>query len=149
MIFQNKYIKELGYDDNFFLFDKKRGEVDERYKPNEEGFIEAEFFNLNTTLALIIYSYLCYFKDNYSHFAIPGYFCYDKNGKHLPSNVAKERWQIKLNNMIEAFKVNLLDIESLKKYFKTEDMTEIIKKEQKIWERGTRDFIDYFGALWF
>ena len=35
MIFQNKYIKELGYDDNFFLFNKKRGEVDERYKPNE------------------------------------------------------------------------------------------------------------------
>ena len=76
MIFQNKYIKELGYDDNFFLFNKKRGEVDERYKPNEEGFIEAEFFNLDTTLALIIYSYLCYFKDNYSHFAIPGYFCF-------------------------------------------------------------------------
>lgn len=149
MIFKNKYIKELGYDDNFFLFDKKRGEVDERYKLNEEGFIESEFFNLDTTLALIIYSYLCYFRDNYSHFAIPNCFYYDKNGNRLPSNVAEERWQTKLNNMIEAFKIKLLDIESLKEYFHTEDMTEITKKEQKKWERGTRDFIDYFDALWF
>ena len=57
----NKYLKEIGIDENYLLFDKTNQENDSRYRLNEDGFVDAEFFNLDTTLAIILYSYLSYF----------------------------------------------------------------------------------------
>ena len=38
----NKYLKELGIDEHNWLFDKETQEIDDRYKPDEEGFIDAD-----------------------------------------------------------------------------------------------------------
>lgn len=63
MLQLNKYLKELGIDENYWLFRDKQLN-DNRYKPDEDGFIPAEFWNLDSTLAMYIYSHLCYFRDN-------------------------------------------------------------------------------------
>lgn len=61
MLQLNKYLRELGIDENYWLF---KDEEDGRYKPDEDGFVNAETFNLDATLSMVIYSYLCYFRDN-------------------------------------------------------------------------------------
>ena len=61
----NKYLKELGIDENNWLFNK----IDDRYKPDEEGFVDAEHFSLDYSLSLYIYSQLCYFRDNFISYA--------------------------------------------------------------------------------
>ena len=61
MLQLNKYLRELGIDENYWLFKEKN---DNRYLPDEDGFIDAETFNLDMTLSMIIYSYLCYFRDH-------------------------------------------------------------------------------------
>ena len=48
----NKYLKELGIDEHNWLFDKETQEIDDRYKPDEEGFIDAEHFSLDYSLSL-------------------------------------------------------------------------------------------------
>ena len=61
----NKYLKELGLNEkNCYLFNKDNIESDDRYKPDEDGFIDAEHFSLDYSLSLYIYSQLCYFRDN-------------------------------------------------------------------------------------
>ena len=63
MLKPNKYLREIGIDENFWLFkDAKSG--DDRYKPDEDGFVSAEFWNLDSTFAMYIYSHLCYFKEH-------------------------------------------------------------------------------------
>ena len=57
----NKYLKELGIDEHYWLFDKDNQD-DPRYVPDEEGFVDAEHFSLDTSLSLYIYSQLCYFR---------------------------------------------------------------------------------------
>ena len=59
----NKYLKELGIDEHYWLFDKSNQD-DPRYVPDEEGFVNAEHFSLDTSLSLYIYSQLCYFKEH-------------------------------------------------------------------------------------
>lgn len=61
---------------------------DRRYKYDEDGFVPAETWNLDYTLACIIYSYLCYFRDHESMISTPGKF-----------NTVEE-WQDVLNKMI-------------------------------------------------
>lgn len=59
----NKYLKEIGINEKYWLFDKDNQETDLRYVPDEEGFVDAEHFNLDTSLSLYIYSQLCYFRE--------------------------------------------------------------------------------------
>ena len=128
MLKLNKYLKEVGIDENFWLFkDAKSG--DERFFPDEDGFIEAEFWNLNDTLAMCIYSYLCYFKEhcNYCH----------------PSYMTAEKWDKCLDDMIVGFKL-LIDPKNEESF----DSIESKNRKKKI-NYGLRLFIKHLGALWF
>ena len=90
MLKPNKYLKEIGIDENFWLFkDAKSG--DDRYKPDEDGFVNAEFWNLDSTFAMYIYSHLCYFKEH----------C---NVGH-PGNMTWKQWNKCLDDMITAFRL--------------------------------------------
>ena len=66
-------------------------QLDCRYKEDENGFVPAECWNLDTTFAMYIYSHLCYFRDN----------C---NVGH-PGNMSEEKWNKILDDMIIAFKL--------------------------------------------
>ena len=127
MLQLNKYLKELGIDENYWLFRDKQLN-DNRYKPDEDGFIPAEFWNLDSTLAMYIYSHLCYFRDN----------C---NVGH-PGNMSEEKWNKILDDMIIAFKLLIekdeTDYHSIKS-----------KNRQKKIRYGLRLFIKYLYDLWY
>ena len=127
MLQLNKYLKELGIDENYWLFRDKQLN-DNRYKPDEDGFIRAEFWNLDSTLAMYIYSHLCYFRDN----------C---NVGH-PGNMSEEKWNKILDDMITAFKLLIEKDET--DYHSIES-----KNRQKKIRYGLRLFIKYLYDLWY
>lgn len=127
MLQLNKYLKELGIDENYWLFRDKQLN-DNRYKPDEDGFIPAEFWNLDSTLAMYIYSHLCYFRDN----------C---NVGH-PGNMSEEKWNKILDDMITAFKLLIEKDET--DYHSIES-----KNRQKKIRYGLRLFIKYLYDLWY
>ena len=127
MLQLNKYLKELGIDENYWLFRDKQLN-DNRYKPDEDGFIPAEFWNLDSTLAMYIYSHLCYFRDN----------C---NVGH-PGNMSEEKWNKILDDMITAFKLLIEKDET--DYHSIES-----KYRQKKIRYGLRLFIKYLYDLWY
>ena len=127
MLQLNKYLKELGIDENYWLFRDKQLN-DNRYKPDEDGFIPAEVWNLDSTLAMYIYSHLCYFRDN----------C---NVGH-PGNMSEEKWNKILDDMITAFKLLIEKDET--DYHSIES-----KNRQKKIRYGLRLFIKYLYDLWY
>lgn len=127
MLQPNKYLKELGIDENYWLFRDKQLN-DNRYKTDEDGFIPAEFWNLDSTLAMYIYSHLCYFRDN----------C---NVGH-PGNMSEEKWNKILDDMITAFKLLIEKDET--DYHSIES-----KNRQKKIRYGLRLFIKYLYDLWY
>ena len=127
MLKPNKYLREIGIDENFWLFkDAKSG--DDRYKPDEDGFVNAEFWNLDSTLAMYIYSHLCYFRDN----------C---NVGH-PGNMSEEKWNKILDDMITAFRL-LVEEDKITDYKSVQSKN----REKKI-NYGLRLFAKYFYNLW-
>ena len=127
MLQLNKYLKELGIDEKYWLFRDKQLN-DNRYKPDEDGFIPAEFWNLDSTLAMYIYSHLCYFRDN----------C---NVGH-PGNMSEDKWNKILDDMITAFKLLIEKDET--DYHSIES-----KNRQKKIRYGLRLFIKYLYDLWY
>lgn len=125
MLKLNKYLRELGIDENFYLFDEKMKQLDCRYKEDENGFVPAECWNLDTTFAMYIYSHLCYFRDNCNY----GY----------PGNLSEEQWNNILNKMIEGFRLLIT---------REENDIPSKTKEKKI-KYGIRLFAKYFSALWY
>lgn len=128
MITPNKYLKEIGIDEDFWLFkDAKSG--DNRYKPDQDGFVPAEFWNLDGTFAMYIYSHLCYFKEHCN----VGY----------PGNLTPEKWNEILDKMITAFRLlveedKIVDYNSIKS-----------KNREKKIAYGLKLFAKYFRALWY
>lgn len=123
MLQLNKYLRELGIDENYWLF---KDEEDGRYKPDEDGFINAETFNLDATLSMVIYSYLCYFRDN----CLVGH----------PGSMTFEKWKEIIDKMIEAFRLQI-DLD--------ENINNIdSKNKQKKINYGMRLFIKYYNHLW-
>lgn len=126
MVQLNKYLREIGIDEKYWLFEEEMQKQNSRYVPDEEGFVDAEMFNLNTSLSMYIYSQLCYFRDH----CLNGY----------PGFMTFEQWQDTLDKMIEAFKLQL------------EEEVKLImpsKNRQKKINYGMRLFIKYYNYLWY
>ena len=124
MLYPNKYLKEIGIDENYWLFkDRKNG--DKKCIPDEDGFVEAELFNLDSTFSMYIYSHLCYFRDH----CLVGH----------PSSMTFEQWKEIINKMIEAFKLQI-DLDS------SIDLPS--KNRRKKINYGMRLFIKYYNCLW-
>ena len=124
MVQPNKYLKELGIDEHYWLFDEERRKTDKRYIPDEDGFVDAETFNLDMSFSMYIYSYLCYFRDN----------CLDGH----PSSMTFEQWKSIIDKMIEGFKLQIT----------TDNTWSISKNKQKKINYGMRLFIKYYNHLW-
>lgn len=68
MIKYNKYLEEIGIEENHYLF----GNSDPRTQDKEEfGFSSAEFWNLDHTFDILIYSRLCYFREYCCNYSCP------------------------------------------------------------------------------
>ena len=128
MLKPNKYLREIGIDEDFWLFkDAKSG--DDRYKPDEDGFVNAEFWNLDSTFAMYIYSHLCYFKEH----------C---NVGH-PGNMTWKQWNKCLDDMITAFRL-LVEEDKITDYKSVQSKN----REKKI-NYGLRLFAKHMRSLWY
>lgn len=145
----NKYLRELGLDEKTWPFDEIRHnqrkkdagkKYDDRYIEHD-GFINAETFNLDFTLACIIYSYLCYFRDNCTQISIPVYFLF-QNGKEITTEKAQARWLRVLNQMITGFRL-YIQLDELD-YGYTDPRYKEIDRKIKL---GLRQFAKYFAFL--
>lgn len=132
----NKYLREIGINEKYWLFDKDN-QGDPRYIPDEEGFIDAEHFSLDTSLSLYIYSQLCYFRDWPAQFS-------------CPMGMTKEQWLKIIDKMIEAFKLMIIDEDTSENWILTKKEKHIKSKnrEKKI-NYGMRLFIKYYRHLWY
>ena len=130
----NKYLEKIGItEDSYWVYNDEAKDVDPRYQPDEEGFIEADTWNLNITLAMINYSYLCYFRDHCLH--------------SYPLNVSFEQWKHYIDIMIKAFEL-ILKEENDDYYSKTfEERTQISKNRWKQIKFGLRLYAKYFCDL--
>ena len=122
MIQLNKYLREIGIDEDYWLFRNVDG--DKRYLQDEEGFVPIEFWDLDVTLAIYIYSHLCYFRDHYNN----GY----------PSGMTEQQWNKCLDDMITAFKLLIQNDSNYKS-----------KNRNKKIKYGLRLFAKHFTDLWY
>ena len=132
----NRYLKELGIDENYWLFNKSNQD-DSRYIPDEEGFVDAEHFNLDTSLSLYIYSQLCYFRD------------YPMTCG-TPCGLTHEKWEEIVNAMIEAFRLLIVEEDYSERWTMSEqEWKHKSKNKQKKINYGLRMFIKYYSNLWY
>ena len=132
----NRYLKELGIDENYWLFNKSNQD-DSRYVPDEEGFVDAEHFNLDTSLSLYIYSQLCYFRD------------YPMTCG-TPCGLTHEKWEEIVNAMIEAFRLLIVEEDYSERWTMSEqEWKHKSKNKQKKINYGLRMFIKYYSNLWY
>jgi hypothetical protein len=132
----NKYLRELGIDENYWLFSKSN-QGDPRYVPDEEGFVDAEHFNLDTSLSLYIYSQLCYFRD------------YPMTCG-TPMGMTHEQWENTVNAMIEAFRLLIIEEDYSDRWIMTDKQwKQQSKNKRKKINYGLRMFIKYYNNLWY
>ena len=131
----NKYLKELGINEDYWLFNKDNQD-DSRYVPDEDGFVDAEHFSLDTTLSLYIYSQLCYFRD------------YPMTCG-TPMGMTHEKWEEIVKSMIEAFRLMIIDEDKYKWQKTKKERYYMSKNRQKKINYGLRMFIKYYHCLWY
>lgn len=151
----NKYLKELGLEwyDMPGIYDEKLNDIDNlcdtpaadcRNEEDEEGFCTYEFFSLDYTLSLFIYSKLCYFREHIADICTPGCLCTYSESSFTPeereyhSKVAHNKWLSIVDKMILAFK---LKITGVREGFEGIDRAAI--------QEGMHLFAEYYDCLWY
>lgn len=129
----NKYLKDIGIDEKNYWVISEDHCGDPRYEENEFGIIDAETWNLDSTLAMIIYSYLCYFRDHcmYGH----------------PVNMTFEKWKEIVDTMIMGFELKLKGYDDIP-YHSQDEYKQLTKNRTKKINYGLRLFAKYFNDLW-
>lgn len=130
----NKYLRNIGINENTYWIMSENHDGDSRYKEDEDGFINAETWNLNTTLAMINYSYLCYFREHCMY--------------AYPADLTFEKWQEYVDKMIKAFELMLKEDDYWDLAKSNEENIKISKNIQKQIKFGLRLFAKYFNSLW-
>ncbi len=121
MVRLNKYLRELGVNEDTYPFNKDKN--DSRYEIDEDvGLSEADTWEMDIVLAMDIYTYLRYFKDT-NNLSYPCEF-----------NDMQE-WVDILDKMIEGFGLII-----------TED--EPSNRQQKKIKKSLSLFKKYFFDLW-
>ena len=125
MLLYNKYLKELGYKKNDFPFDET-GKTDKRYAVDKKrGLVEAQTWNLDTTIVLELYTYLRDFQENYMKGATPApYFTYEDGDK---------KWHQVVAEIIDGLKA-YIDVHDLH-YSDFKDWDKYKKAEQECFDR--------------
>lgn len=95
MLVFNKYLKELGYKEDNFPFGKK----DNRYKLSKKyGVVEAQTWDLHTTIILELYTYLRFFQEECPK-GIPAPYIDETKPDH-----GLKDWRKTLQKMIDGLK---------------------------------------------
>lgn len=132
----NKYLKELGlkWEDlpgNYsFTAPEESAAADLRNMEDEEGFCEREFFSLDYTLDLIIYSKVSYFREHFAPIATPSFFTVHDEGTD-----SNQEWLDVLDEILYGFRLSILGMEDN-------------PKERLAIERARQLFIQFYNCLW-
>lgn len=166
MLTLNKYLRELGINEKSWPFREIKANTDEflsgtdnydgRYVHQaplkdgsiEENLIDAETWNMDNTLAMIIYSYLCQFREYGATVATPGCFCHKikRDGTMVDVPNGHEKWLKTLDKMILAFRLYIQEDDDHLKLCGDELRKSMRRRSRKI-DYGMRLFIKYFGCL--
>ena len=137
----NKYLRDIGIDETCFPFKdeeenkqlKKQGKpYDKRYLPDKEGFVEAERWDLNSMLDMIIYTRLCDYRKHGADVITPGEFALKKHGH--------KKWLKALDKIIYGFELRIVKV-----YIEKDGLTE---KEYKQIEKSRKLFAKYYDSFW-
>lgn len=147
----NRYLEKLGLteDDmpgyyNPRCKDDSKAASDPRNEEDAEGFCSYEFFSLDYTLSLYIYSKLCYFREHIAEIATPGCLTpihdwnLSKEERIERSNAAHNKWLSIVDKMIEAFRIQ---IQGYREGYEGIDREKV--------REGMQLFIEYYGSLWY
>ena len=142
MLKLNKYLREIGYSEEVFPFKKENNQ----YNENEDGFVPAEFYNLDCTFDLFIYSHLCYFRENYADICTPGCFIEGYTDK---DNKGHKKWLRMLDKMIFGFKVACCPEENMQQeLLKTnKEGLELFYEVEKYHKKSKTLLMKYWGIL--
>ena len=145
----NKYLKELGLEQedmpgyyNPNLTEDKPAS-DPRNEEDEEGFCEYEFFSLDYTLSLYIYSKLCFFREHIP-IGTPGCLCplhsssLTSEQRKKANKIAHDKWISMIDKMILAFKIKIIG---------EREGYEGVDREAI--REGMQLFVEYYDCLWF
>ncbi len=117
----NKYLKELGLTQmdmpNYYnkrlankaKYESKPG-ADPRNKEDDEGFSIYEFFNLDYTLSLMVYSKLCYYREHIADIVTPGCLTGVRDERKLTEEEKEEphkKWIEIVDKMVEGFRISI------------------------------------------
>lgn len=120
----NKYLKELGLTQmdmpNYYnkkLAEKKKYKdkpgADLRNKENKEGFSTYEFFNLDRTLDLFVYSKLCYYREHIAELCTPGHlvpYRFNNNLTKDQKEAPQKLWLQIVDDIIEGFRISIVGV---------------------------------------
>lgn len=120
----NKYLKELGLTQmdmpNYYnknLAEKKKYKdkpgADFRNKENKEGFSTYEFFNLDRTLDLFVYSKLCYYREHIAELCTPGHlvpYSFNNNLTKDQKEAPQKLWLQIVDDIIEGFRISIVGV---------------------------------------
>ena len=151
----NKYLKKLGLEwyDMPGVYSPKLEKneqldcvaaADCRNKEDKEGFSSYEFFSLDRTLSLFIYSKLCYFREHIAPLCTPGCLTPSRFHWDTPAQqdqagqAAHNKWLSIIDKMILAFKIDIVG---------PREGYEGIDREAK--REGMQLFIEYYNCLWY
>ena len=119
-----KYIKKIATD--FYVFRERSKGEDPRYQTiSDDGHNSMEFYNLDSTLSLILYSYIMGFRHRTVGY--PGRLSSD------------EEWLAILDDMAEGFKTYYVVAQDVGLWS--------VENRLKV-DRGFELFSEWFGDLW-
>lgn len=116
----NKYLKELDleqedlpnyYNPKLDISEDCRPGADPRNEEDEEGFSGYEFFNLDRTLNLFVYSKLCYYREHIADLVTPGELTslgYKVDDLEEQREAPHKLWLQILDEIIEGFKISIV-----------------------------------------
>lgn len=146
----NKYLEELGltqmdmpgYYNPEEINEKTEGlpGADCRNQEDEQGFCSYEFFNLDYTLDLFVYSKLCYYREHIAELATPGRLCanFSSEKSEEQEKMPQKLWLEILDQIIEGFKIAIVGL--------TEGQEGI---DQFKIDRARHLLAEYWDCLWY
>lgn len=118
----NHYLEELGIKFEDWPYEKE-GEYG-AYREDHEGFIPAQFYDLDTTIGMFMFSHLRYFQEH----------CMDCH----PQELSEKEWAQVIEDMIQGFK-EMTRVETLSRN----------PRRERIIQKGLKLFAKYYKHLWY
>lgn len=143
MLVLNKYLREIGYNENSYPFSEKD-------KVDKEGFKVSEFFSLDTSMTLYLYSQISYFRENIAIKVTPSCFL-SPDDTNDSKNIGHKKWLKMIDKILYGLKLNCATEEVQLKLLNKEngiiDSDDYIKI-RKSFKKSMTLLTEYWDCFW-